>query len=126
MLLAGAGPRARRADPRGGFGVRSEVAEFFERWGEEASDIGIEDWILDPGFGFGKDIADNWELLENLSELKACGKPVLVGVSRKRMTYGSAEITEKAHRLALEQGADILRVHDVPAARLTLEHFLSE
>lgn len=110
---------------RGGFGKRAEVAEFFMRWGAEAGEAGIEDWILDPGFGFGKDIADNWDLLEHLSELMVCGRPVLVGVSRKRMTYGSAEITEKAHRIALEQGAGILRVHDVPAARRTLEEFYS-
>lgn len=110
---------------RGGFKERSEVFDFFRRWGDAAGDLGISDWILDPGFGFGKDIDANWELLENLSELKALGRPVLAGVSRKRMTGGSAQKTEEAHLIALQQGADILRVHDVEAARRTVEQFYS-
>lgn len=110
---------------RGGFVCREEVADFFRQWRLRAEDLGIKDWILDPGFGFGKDIAQNWELLENLGELKALGRPVLVGVSMKRMTCASAFVTEKAHRMALGQGADILRVHNVAAARNTVNRFYS-
>ena len=110
---------------RGGFVCREEVADFFRQWRLKAEDMGIEDWILDPGFGFGKDIGQNWELLENLGELKALGRPVLVGVSMKRMTCASAFVTEKAHLMALGQGADILRVHNVAAARNTIQKFYS-
>lgn len=110
---------------RGGFACREEVADFFAQWRLKAEDLGIQDWILDPGFGFGKDIAQNWELLENLGELKALGRPVLVGVSMKRMTCASAFVTEKAHLTALSQGADILRVHNVAAARNTIQKYYS-
>lgn len=72
------------------------------------------DWILDPGLGFGKDTAEeNWYLLHHLNELKRFGRPVLVGASRKRFTGGTLELTLEAHRIALDNGADILRVHDV-------------
>ena len=110
---------------RGGFICREEVADFFRQWRLKAEDLGVSDWILDPGFGFGKDIAQNWELLENLGEFKALGRPVLGGVSMKRMTCASAFVTEKAHLMALEQGADILRVHNVGAARITRNKFYS-
>ena len=110
---------------RGGFFQRSEVADFFRNWRLKAEDLGVTDWILDPGFGFGKDIAQNWELLVNLRELKALGRPVLVGVSMKRMTCASAYVTEKAHLCALEGGADILRVHNVAAARATVRRYHS-
>ena len=110
---------------RGGFVCREEVADFFRQWRLKAEDMGIRDWILDPGFGFGKDIAQNWELLENLGELKTLGRPVLVGVSMKRMTCASAFVTEKAHLMALGQGADILRVHNVATARNTVNKFYS-
>ena len=110
---------------RGGFICREEVADFFRQWRLKAEDLGVSDWILDPGFGFGKDIAQNWELLENLGEFKELGRPVLVGVSMKRMTCASAFVTEKAHLMALEQGADILRVHNVGAARITMNKFYS-
>lgn len=72
------------------------------------------DWILDPGLGFGKDTKnENWHLLHQLKEFKRFGRPVLVGASRKRFTEGSLELTLEAHRIALENGADILRVHDI-------------
>lgn len=110
---------------RGGFFARAEVADFFREWRLKAEDMGVTDWILDPGFGFGKDVAQNWELLVNLRELKALGRPVLVGVSMKRMTCNSALVTEKAHECALEGGADILRVHNVAAAAATIRRFYS-
>ena len=91
--------------------ILSQVGDFFEDFALKAEKFGI-DWILDPGFGFGKNYAQNWALLSGLSQLKRFGRPVLVGVSRKIMTGGSAQVTLKAHRLAVRQGADILRVHD--------------
>ena len=105
--------------------IVADVLDFFRTFSHKAQDAGIGEWLLDPGFGFGKDIAQNWELLENLGELKTLGRPVLVGVSMKRMTCASSFVTEKAHLMALGQGADILRVHNVAAARNTVNKFYS-
>lgn len=104
----------------------SQVAEFFGRFMEKAEKAGIEDWILDPGFGFGKEIEDNWAILHSMSSLKRFGRPVLVGLSMKRMTGHSARKTDEANLVALRQGADILRVHDVAAARKVLNGYLEE
>ncbi len=87
--------------------------------------LGVSDVILDPGFGFAKNIPQNFQLLRQLPELHLLGCPLLVGLSRKSMIYKMLHITaEQAlngstvlHTLALEQGAHILRVHDVKAAR---------
>lgn len=83
--------------------------------------LGQKDIILDPGFGFGKSFAENYELLMHLDELQVFGLPLLVGVSRKSMIYRLLDIlpeealngTTVLHTLALERGANILRVHDV-------------
>lgn len=85
---------------------------------------GIEDIILDPGYGFGKDIAQNYAMLKEQSQLKTFGLPVLAGVSRKRMIWqllgtSPAEAlngTTVVNAIALMEGADILRVHDVREA----------
>ena len=86
---------------------------------------GIDKWILDPGFGFSKTIDQNYQLLEELERLKVLGREILVGISRKSFIYKKLGITpEEAlpattqlHRLAIARGADILRVHDVAAAK---------
>lgn len=104
--------------------ITEEVAGYFEDFGRKAGEYGIEDWILDPGFGFAKTVQQNYELLRNLHRFKAFGRPVLVGLSRKSMVYKPLGITpEEAlaptqvlHFAALEKGADILRVHDVAEA----------
>ncbi|HZH02003.1 MAG TPA: dihydropteroate synthase [Flavisolibacter sp.] len=85
---------------------------------------GIKDIIIDPGFGFGKTIAHNLQLLSGLSYFKQLGKPILVGLSRKATIYKSLQITpEEAlngttviNTISLMNGAHILRVHDVKAA----------
>ena len=85
---------------------------------------GIADVIIDPGFGFGKTQQQNYELLRQLDLLQVLHAPVLVGVSRKSMLYKPLDTTPDnvlpatiaAHTLALERGADLLRVHDVKAA----------
>jgi len=109
--------------------VTEEVIRYFDDFAVKASQAGISDWILDPGFGFAKTIDQNYELLRNLSRFKSIGRPVLVGVSRKSMVYKKFGITpEEAlpatqvlHLHALSNGADILRVHDVAEARRTVE-----
>ena len=86
---------------------------------------GVADLIIDPGFGFAKTIAQNFELMRELEQFKMLGYPVLVGISRKTTIYKTLQIspdealngTTVLNTLALERGASILRVHDVkPAA----------
>ncbi len=89
----------------------------------EAFDPGLPDWILDPGFGFNKDTADNLNILERFKDLKTFGRPILAGVADKRFTKEYPGGTEAVHMELLRRGADILRVHDVKKARHTLELF---
>lgn len=98
--------------------VVEDVMDYFRAFSLKAQDAGIQNWILDPGFGFAKNDWQNLSLLNNLERFKAFGRPVLVGIADKRFTHGQ---TEKMHREAVLHGADILRVHDVRAARRTLE-----
>lgn len=106
----------------GAGGVVEELKRYFAAFSEKAEKYGIMDWILDPGLGFAKDREQNFEILERLEELKCFGRQILIGAADKRFTGGD---TESAHLLALRHGADILRVHDVAAARRTLEYFHS-
>ena len=86
--------------------------------------MGVNDIIVDPGFGFEKTLDDNYRLMAHLEELHLLGCPLLVGISRKSMIYKHLECTpEEAlngttalHTVALTKGAHILRVHDVKAA----------
>lgn len=85
---------------------------------------GVHDILVDPGWGFGKTVAQNYELLRNLSAFKQLGVPVLLGISRKSSIWRPLGITAAAslpattalHLYALQQGADVLRVHDVAEA----------
>ncbi len=87
--------------------------------------MGMNDVIVDPGFGFGKTLDDNYRLMAHLEELHLLECPLLVGVSRKSMIYKHLDITPTEalngttalHTVALTKGAHILRVHDVKAAR---------
>ena len=98
-------------------GIVPALAAYFRDFALRAEDAGIGEWVLDPGLGFAKTAAQNWEILERLGELQSLGRPVLIGAADKRFTGGD---TERAHRLALQHGAHILRVHDVSAARETI------
>ena len=98
-------------------GVIHALVAYFEAFSRRAEEHGIAEWILDPGLGFAKTAEQNWEILEGLEALCVFGRPILVGAADKRFTGGD---TEKANRLALVHGADILRVHDVAAARETI------
>jgi dihydropteroate synthase len=92
------------------------------------NELGVTNVVLDPGFGFGKTLEHNYQLLQGLGAFRATGLPLLVGVSRKSMVWKllgtSAEEaltgTTVLHTLALLEGTDILRVHDVRAARETV------
>ena len=98
-------------------GIIVALKEYFEEFDRRAGENGIKEWILDPGLGFAKTAEQNWEILENLEVLRALGRPILIGAADKRFTGGD---TERAHRIAIEHGADILRVHDVRAAAATI------
>lgn len=103
-----------------------EIVYFFSERIAEAKKHGINDLILDVGFGFSKEINQNFELLKNLGTIGSVLKlPVLAGISRKSMIYKTLEIdpsealngTTALHMVALQNGAKILRVHDVKQAR---------
>ena len=106
-------------EPKGD--VIEDILDFFRDFAVRAEANGVKEWILDPGFGFGKDIDQNYEVLNRLDELKKAGRDILVGISRKSMIYKKLGITpEEAmpetlalERIALEKGASWLRVHDV-------------
>ncbi|NML23972.1 dihydropteroate synthase [Pseudoflavitalea sp. G-6-1-2] len=104
--------------------VTREVLDYFIRKMEDCRKAGIHDVILDPGIGFGKTTAHNFELIRNLDVFSKLGKPVLLGVSRKSVIWRSLDITpEEAlngttvlNTMGLMNGAAILRVHDVKEA----------
>jgi dihydropteroate synthase len=105
--------------------VVKDVLDFFIRRIEDCRIAGIHDVILDPGFGFSKTSVHNFQLLRRLDVFKICGKPVLLGVSRKSTIYKTLGVTpEEAlngttvlHTVGLLNGANILRVHDPKEAR---------
>ena len=105
--------------------VTREVLDYFNQKTNELRKAGIHDIIVDPGFGFGKTIAHNFELLQNLPVFKMPGCPILVGVSRKSTIYKTLGITAEEslngttvlNTIGLMHGASILRVHDVKEAK---------
>ncbi len=112
-----------------------DILEYFKIFSKKAETFGIYNWILDPGFGFSKTIMQNYNLLKEISCFKQISTPdhmpvrILIGVSRKSMIYKHFEIspevslpaTQVLHFYALQNGADILRVHDVAEAKRTID-----
>ena len=88
--------------------VTDSVIEYFNDFRDKAREFGIENWILDPGFGFSKSSSDCMALLDNLNRLKIFRRPILAGLSRKRFTRGA---TEELQQKAISHGATILRIH---------------
>ena len=101
-----------------------EVFLYFARKVQQLRDLGVKDIVLDPGFGFGKTLEHNYQLMAHLEEFRLFELPLLVGVSRKSMIYRLLDTTPQEalngttvlHTLALMKGVDILRVHDVRPA----------
>src|SRR6185436_1588314 len=99
--------------------VTKEVRDYFSEKIIELREAGMHDVILDPGFGFGKTIAHNFELLRNLSSFRSLNYPLMIGVSRKSSVYKPLGVaadealngTTILNTIALLNGADILRVH---------------
>ncbi|PCH68100.1 MAG: dihydropteroate synthase [Bacteroidetes bacterium] len=104
--------------------VTTDITKYFSEIVEKLKSYSINDVILDPGFGFGKTLENNYELLKNLSHFKMFSLPILVGISRKSMICNALNVdpenalngTTAAHTIALMNGANILRVHDVKEA----------
>jgi dihydropteroate synthase len=111
--------------------VVKDVVAFFAERIHRATDAGIKDVILDPGFGFGKTIRHNFQLLHSLKAFSMFELPVLVGLSRKSMIFKTLDTTpEKSlngttvlNTMALLNGASLLRVHDVREAREAVKLF---
>lgn len=105
--------------------LMSEMLQYFAERIDRLHLLGLNDIILDPGFGFAKTLDHNYQLMKHLSELHTLGLPLLAGISRKSMIYRLLDSTPQEalngttvlNTLALVQGASILRVHDVKAAR---------
>jgi dihydropteroate synthase len=103
--------------------IREMLLSFAEKV-QQLRDLGVKDIILDPGFGFGKTLDENYQIMGELDKLQVMDLPLLVGVSRKSMIYKllgfmpdeSLNGTTALNTIALMKGASILRVHDVKEA----------
>lgn len=104
--------------------VVQEVLDFFIQEVGKLRALGVKDVVLDPGFGFGKTIPHNYQLLKNMNVFQILDLPILTGISRKSMIYKALAITAQEalngttalHMIALQQGSKILRAHDVKEA----------
>lgn len=102
-----------------------ELSQYFSKRIDALYNYGTKDIILDLGFGFSKNLEDNYLLLARQNEFKIFNLPILTGISRKSMIYKSLDTTAQQalngttflHAFALQNGADILRVHDVKEAK---------
>lgn len=109
--------------------VTKEIIDYFHAVIHQLHLLKVKDIIIDPGFGFAKTVAQNFELLNNLQQLQVLGKLMLVGLSRKSMIWRTLKTTpEQAlngttalNTIALLKGASILRVHDVKEATEVIE-----
>jgi dihydropteroate synthase len=111
--------------------ITTEVCQYFASKIDQLKQLGVKDLIVDPGFGFAKNPDQSFELLRTLDFLKITGHPILAGLSRKSMIYKTLGTdaehalngTVAANTIALMKGANILRVHDVRAAREAITIF---
>ncbi|HEX5023851.1 MAG TPA: dihydropteroate synthase [Agriterribacter sp.] len=113
--------------------VTETVLDELIRKVDQCRKAGIHDIIIDTGFGFGKNIPQNFSLLKTLSAFRIIDRPLMVGLSRKSTIYKTLHTTADQalngstvlHTIALMNGADILRVHDVKAAKETVDLFMA-
>jgi dihydropteroate synthase len=111
----------------------SEIIDFLQRKIVQLHLLGVHDVVIDPGFGFAKTTAQNFEILNKLHYFKELKMPILAGLSRKSMLYKTLDIepadalnaTTAANVLALQGGASILRVHDVKEAMQAIKIYKS-
>lgn len=113
--------------------LMGEILEYFNQKKQEYRKADFANWVIDPGFGFGKTTDHNFQLLNQLQKFRQFNKPLLVGISRKGMIWktlnGTPETalngTTALHMAALDRGANILRVHDVKEAKECIDLFLA-
>ncbi|MEI6189669.1 MAG: dihydropteroate synthase [Chitinophagia bacterium] len=105
--------------------IIDSILEYIQEKKKLLASFGINKWVMDPGFGFGKTMQENFDIIKRLKELKVLDLPILLGVSRKSSIYKTLGIkadealngTTVLHTLGLLNGASILRVHDVKEAK---------
>jgi dihydropteroate synthase len=110
-----------------------EITDYFHQKISRLQQLGVNDIILDPGFGFSKTLEQNFQLLQHLDYFKILGKPLLTGISRKSMIWKTLGTTpaealngsSALHMAALLKGASILRVHDVKEALEVMKLYLN-
>jgi dihydropteroate synthase len=123
-------PETMQINPQYNF-ISDEIVQFFQSKISELESEGIREIIIDPGFGFGKSVEHNYQLMKNLDRFATMNKPLLVGISRKSMIYKllnstpetSLNGTNGLNMYALMKGANILRVHDVKPAKEIIQIF---
>ncbi len=114
--------------------IVEDIAVYFGERIAQLRSLGVRDLILDPGFGFSKTIAQNYELLHRIDELHYMGLPLLGGISRKSMIYKKLEITPQEslsattalNTVLLRNGVQLLRVHDVLEAKQLIQLFYNQ
>jgi dihydropteroate synthase len=122
MHLTGVMETMHKVDPRED--IISSIISYFEAKKKLLSKYGIENWVIDPGFGFGKTVEENFTIVKKINELKLLGLPILLGASRKSSLYKTLGIESKdalnattiVNTVGLLKGATIVRVHDVKEA----------
>ena len=109
--------------------IIQEIISYFNEKKKTLANLGITNWIIDPGFGFGKSIADNFKIVKNLKDFSSIELPILLGVSRKSSIYKTLNITADEalngttvlNTAGIIYGASILRVHDVKEAKEVID-----
>ena len=122
MHLTGGMESMHKVEPRED--IMDSLISYFEAKKKSLSKYGIENWVIDPGFGFGKTVEENFTIVKKINELKILELPILLGASRKSSLYKTLGIESKdalnattiVNTVGLIKGADILRVHDVKEA----------
>ena len=105
--------------------IMETLKDYFMLKKRQFAEIGLTEWIIDPGFGFSKRVEENFELVKSLAQLKSLDLPILLGVSRKSSIYKTLGVDADAalngttvlNTIGLQAGATILRVHDVQEAK---------
>ena len=122
MHLTGGIDSMHKVEPREN--IIAALLSYFEVKKKLLLKYGIENWVIDPGFGFGKTVEENFTIVKKINELKIVGLPILLGVSRKSSLYRTLGIESKdalnattiVNTVGLLKGANIIRVHDVKEA----------
>ena len=127
MHLTGGMETMHKVEPRED--IMDPLISYFEAKKKLLLKYGIEHWVIDPGFGFGKTVEENFTIIKKINELKIWGLPILLGASRKSSLYKTLGIVSKdalnattiVNTVGLLKGADIVRVHDVKEAAEIIE-----